>query len=83
MSRSYVRFSCPLCGKQISNAGIAQAAHYRKHAREGLVVEQLRVPGEPWKGLFFQWTAEGRQVAHDRMRAEIARRKAEREESHG
>lgn len=36
---SYSRRKCLVCGEHVSAAGAAQAAHNRKHVREGRLVE--------------------------------------------
>jgi len=40
--RSYNDGPCRVCGKLITNAGFARAAHYRKHVREGRMVKMMR-----------------------------------------
>lgn len=39
MSRPYGRSTCHVCKQEITNAGAARAAHMRKHARAGLLIE--------------------------------------------
>jgi hypothetical protein len=42
MSKYVSKFRCELCGQRVSRAGFARAAHYRKHVRDGFVVEKER-----------------------------------------
>lgn len=41
MSRTYSRLTCHVCGKEISSAGAAMVNHFRKHVREGLMIQKL------------------------------------------
>lgn len=41
MSRIYSFFRCPVCGKDVTNAGAGRVAHWRKHVREGRATEHL------------------------------------------
>jgi hypothetical protein len=50
MSRAaYSRWPCPVCGRDISNAGCARVSHMRKHLREGLVRECV---GSGWRWIY-------------------------------
>ncbi|MBD3404690.1 MAG: hypothetical protein GF411_00985 [Candidatus Lokiarchaeota archaeon] len=39
MKNNYDKFTCPICGDKVSNAGAARTSHLRKHVREGKVKE--------------------------------------------
>lgn len=40
MSRSaYDRFTCHICGRRIAVSGLSKVMHYRKHVREGRMIE--------------------------------------------
>ncbi len=41
MSRTYMKKTCWLCGKEICNTGLAQSSHMRAHVRKGEAVERL------------------------------------------
>lgn len=40
MTKTYLRYPCPYCGQSISGNGFAKTSHYRKHVREGLLIEK-------------------------------------------
>lgn len=50
MSRPYSYMTCWVCGKQISSSG-GGVNHYRKHVREGVLVERFSVCHNPRGGL--------------------------------
>ncbi len=39
MAKTYTKHKCFFCEKCISSNGLAKAAHYRKHVREGIAKE--------------------------------------------
>lgn len=43
MSRTFTPMVCRVCGMTISNNGLARTSHYRKHVREGKMLEH-KVP---------------------------------------
>ena len=38
--KQYIRSKCPVCGKDVSTAGLPHISHMRKHVREGLLQEK-------------------------------------------
>ena len=70
MSKTYNRGVCYLCGQSLSNAGLAVAAHNRKHIREGLMTETpAHYNGKTWFSAKFTLTDLGG-VYYIRIRAE-------------
>ncbi len=61
----YARTVCPLCGKELSVAGVAQFNHNMKHYREGLLVRWYEPFFDEWR---FARTAAGQERVAERMR---------------
>jgi len=40
MIRLYGKIECPYCEQVITNNGLGKISHYRKHVREGLLIER-------------------------------------------
>lgn len=61
MSRSsYSHGICFLCGKDVSNSGLASTSHKRMHVREGLMVERPAYNvGRDWFNIRFDVTKKG------------------------
>jgi hypothetical protein len=66
MSKSaYTRYACRLCGKEISTSG-GSVNHYRKHVREGLMIEVVRYAGHSsWHN--YELTETGRAFREKRL----------------
>ena len=55
MSRTYSRWDCPVCHRQISANGAARTAHCRQHVREGRMEERREFHrGYPYTSVHFE-----------------------------